>query len=126
MNEKLFEIATRKKYRFPFRGLISVEDLWDLTVENLDSVYKTLNAEMKQVKEESLLNKKTEDIVLENKIEIIKYIVAVKQKEKIDAFEAKEKKEKKQKIMAILADKENQELRDMSKEKLLAMLDEMD
>lgn len=31
----LFEIASREKYRFPYKGLISVEDLWDLTLPGL-------------------------------------------------------------------------------------------
>ena len=26
----LFEIATRKEYRFPYKGIINIEDVWDL------------------------------------------------------------------------------------------------
>ena len=48
----MFEIATRNKFRFPFKGVISTEDLWDLSVESLDNVFKTLNSEMKKTKEE--------------------------------------------------------------------------
>ena len=59
MNEKMFETAVRTKMRFPFKGVVSVEDLWDLSVENLDTVYKTLNSELKKATEESLLNTKT-------------------------------------------------------------------
>ena len=39
----IFEAATRYKYRFPFKGMISVEDLWDLKLQDLDSVFKLLN-----------------------------------------------------------------------------------
>ena len=78
----LFVMATRCKFRFPFKGQISVEDLWDLSVKNLDTIFKALNAEAKQAKEESLLaTKSAADAELEAKIEIIKYIVAVKQEE---------------------------------------------
>ena len=35
---ELFEIATRKKYRFPYKGLISVEDLWDLSMRELVAI----------------------------------------------------------------------------------------
>ena len=49
---KLFETATRNKMRFPFRGMISVEDLWDLKLQDLDSVFKLLNKEKKQSDEE--------------------------------------------------------------------------
>ena len=38
----IFEAATRYKYRFPFKGMISVEDLWDLKLQDLDSVFKLM------------------------------------------------------------------------------------
>ena len=56
--KNIFEVATREKFRFNFKGLISVEDLWVLSVENLDFIFKGLNKELKQVNEESLLNTK--------------------------------------------------------------------
>ena len=45
----IFEAATRYKYRFPFKGMISVEDLWDLKLQDLDSVFKLLNKEKNRV-----------------------------------------------------------------------------
>lgn len=51
----IFEAATKEKYRFPFKGMISVEDLWDLKLQDLDSVFKALNKQKKQNDEESLL-----------------------------------------------------------------------
>ena len=48
MSKNLFEIATRNNYQFPFRGMINVIDLWDLPLTDLDSVFKTLNAEIKR------------------------------------------------------------------------------
>jgi polyphosphate kinase 2 (PPK2 family) len=126
MSEKMFEVATRTKMRFPFKGQISVEDLWDLSVTNLDSVFKTLNAQVKQAKEESLLaTKSQEDKLLEMQIEIVKYIVKVKQEEEIARLQAKELKEKKQKIMAVLSAKEDQALQNMSVEELKSMLGEI-
>ncbi|AOZ62152.1 hypothetical protein QCM8_234 [Bacillus phage QCM8] len=81
--DKMFEVATRKKMLFPFRGMISVIDLWDLTTTQLDSVFKTLNAQLKQVSEESLLQvKTTKDKELELQVEIVKYIYSVKVAEK--------------------------------------------
>lgn len=75
----LFEVATRANYQFPFRGMINVIDLWDLSLTNLDSVFKALNVEAKKHEEESLLNAKSkEDEEISNKIRIIKYIVSVK------------------------------------------------
>ena len=51
----IFERATRMSLRFNFKGLISVEDLWDLSLQDLDSIYKILNSKLKQSSEESLL-----------------------------------------------------------------------
>ena len=99
----IFEAATRYKYRFPFKGMISVEDLWDLKLQDLDSVFKLLNKEKKQSDEESLLQVKSEaDQELENKIQIVKFIVQVKQAETAERLAAKDKKERNQKIMRII------------------------
>ena len=124
--EKMFEFATRSKMRFPFKGQISVEDLWDLRVEDLDTVFKTLNKQIKQTKEESLLaTKTTEDTILDTQIAIVKYIFDVKVQETNTRLLEKERKEKKQKIMSILATKQEQELQNKSVEELQKMIDEI-
>jgi hypothetical protein len=125
--EKMFEMAVRSKMRFSFKGVLSVEDLWDLNVQNLDTIYKSLNAQVKQAQEESLLTEKTkEDKELEVKIEIVKYIVSVKKAEAQAKLEEKQKREKKQQILELLAMKENQELQNKSPEELKAMLQELE
>jgi N-acetylmuramic acid 6-phosphate (MurNAc-6-P) etherase len=125
--EKMFEIAARQKIRFPFKGLISVEDLWDLSLENLDSIYKVLNSQLKQVKEESLLQvRNAQDKELDVKIEIIKYIVQIKQQEAQARLKAKERKEKNAKIMEIIATKKDQDMQNKSIAELEAMLNEED
>ena len=124
--EKMFEYATRNKVRFPFKGLISVEDLWDLTLTNLDSIYKTLNKQVKQSEEESLLNTKTTvDKELDVQIAIVKHIVAVKLAEQEAREKASAKKAQKQKIMAIIASKQDEALQNSSVEDLQRMLDEL-
>lgn len=125
--EKMFEVAIRNKYRFPFKGQVSVEDLWDMAVGELDSVFKSLNAQVKQAKEESLLAvRSAEDTVLDTKIEIVKYIVGIKLEETAKMKQARERREQKQKIMAIMADKQEQELHGKSVDELQAMLDSLD
>lgn len=123
---KMFGVATRKKFRFPFKGSISVEDLWDLSLQQLDGIYKTLNSQQKQAQEASLLTVRTaEDEDLSLKIEIIKHIVSVKQDEINAAVRAKEVKDQREKIMAILADKQDQDLRSKTPEELQAMLNQL-
>ena len=124
--EKMFEYATRNKVRFPFKGLISVEDLWDLSLTNLDSIYKTLNKQVKQSEEESLLNTKTTvDKELDVQIAIVKHIVVVKLSEQEAREKASAKKAQKQKIMAIIASKQDEALQNSSVEDLQKMLDEL-
>lgn len=124
--ENIFEYATRNKVRFPFKGMISVEDLWDLSLPNLDSIYKTLNKQVKQSEEESLLNTKTNiDMELEVQISIVKYIVSVKLAEQEARDKARTKREKKQKIMSIIAAKQDEVLQNSSIDDLQKMLDEL-
>lgn len=124
--ENIFEYATRNKIRFSFRGLISVEDLWDLSLTNLDSIYKELNKQSKQSEEESLLNIKTqEDELLNVQIEIVKHIVSVKLTEKEAREKASAKKAQKQKIMSIIAAKQDEALQNSSIDDLKKMLDEL-
>lgn len=119
----LFEVATRENYLFPFKGMINVIDLWNLSLTNLDSVFKTLNAEIKKSEEESLLNAKTkEDEELTNKIEIIKYIVNKKLAEKEARENEKKNKEKRQRILEIKAKRQDEALENMSDEDLDKLL----
>jgi phosphomevalonate kinase len=124
--EKMFEYAVRNKLRFPFRGVVSVEDLWDLSVNDLDTVFKTLNGKIKQSSEESLLVTKTkEDKELTVQIEIVKYIFNVKVQEVNNRLAEKERKEKKQKIMEIMESKKEEALQNKSLEELAKMLEEI-
>ena len=122
----IFEYATREALRFPYKGMQSVEDLWKLSLTELDSIYKTLNKQIKQSEEESLLDEKNDvDEVLEMQIAIIKHIVKVKKEEKVAKEKASAKKAQKQKIMSIIATKENEALQNSSIDDLKKMLDEL-
>lgn len=119
----IFEHAVRTKMRFPFKGMITVEDLWDLSLENLDKVFKVLNAQIKQYKEESLLDTKSkEDEMLDTQIQIVKYIVMTKKEERSAQMEAKAKKEHQEKILSVIADKEDEQLKNKSIEELKQLL----
>ena len=68
----IFKIAAKKKYRFSYRGTCTVEDLWDIPLEELDKMYAKLKKEQKNLGEDSLLTKETkENKELNYKIEII-------------------------------------------------------
>jgi hypothetical protein len=119
----LFKIATKKKYRFNYKGQLTVEDLWDLSVQELDKIYKNLKSQQKAALEESLLQTVTkEDKVLLNKIEIIKVIVAEKQAAMQKQMERMAQKAQKQRILEIMADKQDAALKEKSIEELQNML----
>ena len=123
----IFEMATRNKFRFSYKGLISVEDLWDLGQVQLDSIYKNLNKEIKQIQEESLLSaKNSEDAELQAKIDIVKHIFTVKQKEAIQRSIDAENADKKRRIMEILAQKQDDSLMGKSEDELRKMLKELE
>ncbi len=121
----VFERATINKYRFPYKGQISVEDLWDLSLPGLDSVFKQLNKLKKVNEEESLLEvKSAEDVEVEDKIAIVKFIVKYKMNAAAERASAKDKKERNQKILSIIERKQNEALEGKSVEELTAMLED--
>ena len=125
-NNELFINATRANYQFPFRGMINVIDLWDLSLTNLDSVFKTLNAEAKKSEEESLLETKPkENEELSNKIEIVKYIVNIKLEEKKTKENARKNAEMKQRLLEIKAKRQDAALENLYDEDLDKMLAEL-
>lgn len=121
--EKLFETASRKAYRFPYKGMIATEDLWKLSSKNLDEVFKALNSQKKVTEEESLMCKASdEDIDLLNKIAIVKYIYAYNEQQTAERLLEREKRQKDQRIMEIIAKKQDEALEGKSIEELQAML----
>ena len=122
----MFETALRNKFRFPFKGQITTEDLWDLSLNELDSIYKTLNKEVKARAEESLLTEaSTAQTDVDVKIEIIKHIADVKKKELEAKLLEVAKKAEREKVAAILAEKQDEALKNLSVEELKAMLDNL-
>lgn len=122
----IFEIATRKKYRFPYKGNISVEDLWSLSLESLDGVYRALNQTYNQMASEvSLLHNNLGDEDIRNKIEIVRYIVQVKLSEKQAALAEKRRAEEKQKILSVLKQRDDDKYNKMSDEELISKLNSL-
>lgn len=121
-----FEVATREKYRFSFKGMISVEDLWDLDMDQLNTVFKTLNKGKKAAEEESLLeaSQNKEEVILTNKIDIVKYIFEVKKNELQARRDAAVKHAKNERIKELIAKKQDESLASMSIEELQKLIEE--
>lgn len=129
MEKNLFEVATRRKFRFSMsKGQISTEDLWDLSLESLNSLAKSMNKKVKELDEEDFINKKTPskaDEDLKDAFELVKYVIKVKLDEKAARLEAAEKLERRRKIQEALEKAEGKELESKSADELKKMLEEL-
>ena len=123
----MFEKAARLKLRFAYRGACSVEDLWDLPLEALDEIYKSLNAELRSESADSLLDKRSRKVdVLKLKISIVTHVVGVKIDEAAEREAATERRAKRDRVLEILAEKQDEGLRDLSEKKLRKLADELE
>lgn len=122
-----FELATKLKFRFPYRGMITTEDLWDLSMEQLDTVFKALNKEVKTFEEDSLLDSNDSvDCILKEKINIVKFIFDAKKAEAAAHKASVENARRRQRILEVLAKKQDESLLNASEEELRKMLEEFE
>ena len=120
----MFEQAARLKLRFPYKGLCTAEDLFDLTLTQLDSIFKTLNIELKTMGQESLLNtSNAETGILDLQISILRHVVELKQAEQAENNSRREKAQQRQKLLGILATKQDQDLHGKTAEEIQAMIE---
>lgn len=120
----LFEIATRKSYRFlSERGNLTTEDLWELPLTSnnyfdLDRIAKDINALLKRTEEESFVKRNVTNQDLINKLEIVKHIIKVK----LDEEEAMKiqmvNNQRKQLLVDALHNKKLEAINGMSEEEL--------
>ena len=119
----IFKYAVKNKLRFNYKGVCTVEDLYDIPLSGLDRMYGELKKQQKNFGEDSLLNKKSsEEKEIGIKIEIIENIVADRLADIDKAKKAQQTRERNRRIAQIIADKEDAALNDMSLEDLKAML----
>lgn len=119
----IFKYAVKNKMRFSYKGVCTVEDLYDIPLSGLDKMYVELKKQQKNFGEDSLLNKKSsEEKEIGIKIEIIESIVTDRLADIDKAKKAQQTRERNRRIAQIIADKEDAALNDMSLEDLKAML----
>lgn len=108
------------------KGTLTVYEVWDLSIEQLDVLYKMYNRILNDEIANSLLETKSmafNDIRL--KIDIIKHIFDVRQEESIAAKKKKENAIKRQKLLQVLEDKQNTALVNSSIDDIMKMIDEL-
>lgn len=127
----LFEVAARNKFRFSTsRGLVTVEDLWDLPLTsttgkaNLDDVARAIHANLQSSDNVSFVNTaQVKDETEQLKMDIVKHVISVKLAENAAASQARETREKKQRIMEVMERKKDEALSNASLEDLQKMLE---
>ena len=122
----MFDKASRLRLRFNYKGVISTEDLWDLSLQELDFIYKGLMAQKKALNVDSLLTTPTPaDDLLKLKLDIVRFVFNAKQDEADSRKAAAEKKAKKQKLLDVLSQKQDSALAEMSIEGIQKAIDEL-
>lgn len=122
----MFEKASREKLRFSsVKGLLTVEDLWDLPLSQLNSFAKSINKKLKTEEEEDFLEEVKKDEKLQLSFDIVVHIIKTRQEENKKLRETNENKKKKQKILEILSKKRDNSLEQKTEEELLAELEKL-
>ena len=132
MSTNMFEVATRKKLRFESqKGLLSVEDLWDLPLVNgnkvsLDDVAKGLYKKLKSEDTVSFVTPvSNSNIDTQLAFDIVKHIIDIRIVERDAAKAAADRATKKQAILAAIAKKEGDVLQETSLEDLRKMAESL-
>jgi gamma-glutamylcysteine synthetase len=123
---EVFAEATRRKLRFnEYKGVLSVEDVWDLSLKELDVIYKKVSVCIKEDEQQDSLFEETKEIDkdLTLKYEVVKQIFKVKLEEKKLRESEKYRSEKKKRLLEILAQKQDAALFDKSVEELRQLID---
>lgn len=122
----MFDKATRLKLRFESnKGLLSVEQVWDLSLTALNEMAKGLSRQVKaaETDEEDFIGTKSNvDSELQLRFDVVKHIIGVKLKERDDSRDAAERKANNQVILELIQRKKQQELESKSVEELEALL----
>jgi hypothetical protein len=126
----LFELATRKKFKFAStKGLITVEDLWDLpltsnsTRANLDDIARDLFKQLRNGDTVSFVNSENKsDPTVQAQFDVVKYIIDVKLLEKQEDDKARSKAKEKQQLLEILAERQHDELKSKSVDEIKALI----
>lgn len=120
----MYKEASRLKLRFQTnKGILSMEQLWDLSIPELDELTIRLESEYKDSGKKSFVVKRTEkDKIAKMKFDISLDILNTKVEEDSLALEAKENKAHNEKIIALIAEKQDESLKEKSIKDLEKML----
>ena len=122
----MYKQASQLKLRFQTsRGILSTEQLWDLSQTDLSNAIKSVKKILKKSDDDELSfleDTKIVDVENQLRFDILKEVYLTKKKESEELRNAAETKAHNQKILALIAEKQEGKLRDMSVEELEKLL----
>ena len=128
MEKNLFELASREKYRFATsRGTLTVEDLWGLSMGDLDAIYAALKSDLQGLQVASLLTPAAKkSSLLENMAELVAYVFGEKQRAAASRLVEKQRRDKAARVRELIAQKEDETLSGKSLAELQALVDDLE
>lgn len=124
--------ALSKKIRFEYKGKISIEDLFDLSLNELDEIYRNLKKELdeyQQYSADSLLDKDVENDEaydeLQLKIDVVTAVFNHLKKQQEELQKKISLQNQRDKILGIIADKQDEELTNKSISELKEILNNL-
>lgn len=119
-----FKLASQQKLRFKTtKGQLSVEQLWDLSLEELDALAVSLEVEHTESGRKSFLTRNSaKDKTAKLKFDIVLDVLNTKLDEAKTLAEAAETRAHNKKIIELISEKKEESLKGKSIEELEAML----
>jgi hypothetical protein len=119
-----FKEASKQKLRFSTnRGSLTTEQLWDLSLTDLDALAVSLEEEHKESGKKSFLTTRSvKDKTAKLRFDVVLEVLSTKVEDTEAAREALENKEHNKKIIALIQDKKDESLKNKSIKQLEDML----
>lgn len=128
----LFAQALKNKVRFQTeKGLLTVEDLFDLSLNSLNVIYQRLSKSKKELSGDALfesedLSKRREEKRLEDAMAIVKTVFEIRQKEIQEKESRQAKALEKRRLLEALAEKREEGIKQLDEDEILARLAELE
>ena len=120
----MYKEALQKKLRFKTnKGMITTEDLFDLSLQNLNTLAIMLDKKISEAPKKSFIEElPAEENDDELRFNIVKDVINIKLKARKDNIDKTQADAQKKRILEILAKRNDEELEKKSTEELRAML----
>lgn len=126
MSVNIFEAASRMKLRFQTQnGKLTIEDLWDLSLEKLNELAKNYRRALREAEDDDFIKPTKKDEQLQLSFDIAKYILDVKIAEQEQRINAAKRNGEKAQLQELIQRRQQAELEALPLEELQKRLSEL-